>query len=124
GKETKLLAIGPQSSPWFDYAAGKIVWDELKYDPRYLYRDYSVINIYDTNTRVFRQLTHRSRLFSPSLSVDGATIAAVKVTLENQNSLVLLDAATGRQLWESRPFEQQLHHPSLDPDAQRIVFML
>src|SRR3546814_310776 len=34
GKETKLLAIGPQLHPWFDYAAGKIVWNELKYDPK------------------------------------------------------------------------------------------
>src|SRR3546814_15954258 len=65
GKETKLLAIGPQLHPWFDYAAGKIVWNELKYDPRYRYRDYSVINIYDTKSRKVRQLTRRSRLLAP-----------------------------------------------------------
>src|SRR3546814_20762289 len=108
GKETKLLAIGPQLHPWFDYAAGKIVWNELKYDPRYRYRDYSVINIYDTKSRKVRQLTRRSRLLAPAISADGTKIVAVKISPSNQNRIVLLDATSGKQIWESGIFKQQL----------------
>ncbi|QEC53120.1 hypothetical protein [Anseongella ginsenosidimutans] len=124
GRVTRLLNIGPQLIPWFDYAAGKIVWDELKYDPRYQYRDYSVINIYDLEQKKVRQLTRRSRLFSPSLSADGKRIVAVKTGTDNQHSLVMLDATTGEQLWESQKFSRQLHYPSLDKAGRRIVFML
>ncbi|HYH57273.1 MAG TPA: hypothetical protein VD772_11715, partial [Anseongella sp.] len=95
GRESLLLNIGPQLSPHFDYAAGKIVWDELKYDPRFRYRDYSVVNIYDTERKRFRQLTKRSRLFSPALSEDGKLIVAVQTGQDNQSSLVILDAVSG-----------------------------
>lgn len=124
GRERKILSIGPQTAPWFDYAAGKIVWDEIKYDPRYRYRDYSVINTYDLDRGAFRQLTHRSRLFSPSLSADGKKIIAVKIGTDNVHSLVLLETATGRELWESPKFSEQIHHPALDEPGERVVFML
>lgn len=124
GNVQPIVSIGPQTAPWFDYAEGTLVWDELKYDPRYQYRDYSVINTYDLETGRVRQLTRKSRLFAPSLSADGTTIVAVKVSLDNVHTLVLLSAETGKQLWESRPFVQQVHHPALDPKGERIAFML
>lgn len=124
GREKKLLKIGPQRDPHFDYAAGKLVWDELRYDPRYEYRNYSVINIYDTGRKQYRQLTRKTRLFAPAISNDGKKIAAVKVDESNKSSLVILDAGNGKLLWESRKFTRQLHTPSFDAEGARIVFML
>src|SRR5690606_35980063 len=113
-----------QVQPHFDYAAGILVWDELKYDARYRYRDYSVINCYDTRTGRYRQLSRRSRLFAPSLSSDGTRIVAVKVGPDQRSSLVILDSRNGAELWESGKFDRQLHTPSFDDRGERIVFML
>ena len=33
-RETRLLNIGYQEQPWFSYANGLVVWDEVRYDPR------------------------------------------------------------------------------------------
>ena len=96
GKEKKLLGIGQQEQPWFSYANGKIVWDEVRYDPRFYRRSYSVICSYDINTGKVRKLSSKSRLFSPSLSADGTKIVAVDIDLSNSIRMVVMDASTGK----------------------------
>ncbi|WP_448104588.1 hypothetical protein [Pedobacter panaciterrae] len=94
-KETKLLSIGYQEQPWFSYANNIVVWDEIRYDPRYRQRSYSVICSYNLKTGRQKKLTTRSRIFSPTLSADGKKIIAVKFDLSNKCNLVELDAETG-----------------------------
>ena len=93
--EQKIFSIGQQEEPWFSYSNGVLVWDETHYDPRYKQRSYSVIYRYNLSTKTSKQLTRKSRLFSPSLSVDGKKIVAVKVSLSNQFNLVEMDAENG-----------------------------
>lgn len=95
GKEKKLVRIGYQEEPHFSYANGKISWDELRSDARFHKRSFNVINIHDLNTGKTRQITHRSRLFAPSLSPDAATVVAVEISLSNKIALVELDARNG-----------------------------
>lgn len=96
--EQKLFSIGQQEQPWFSYANGILVWDEMHYDPRYKQRSYSVIYRYNFGTKTAKQLSRKSRLFSPSLSADGKKIVAVKVTLDNKSNLVEMDAQNGHIL--------------------------
>src|SRR5690606_30841131 len=97
-KERKILSIGSQTEPNLHYANNKIVWDEYRADPRFGKRSFNVICIYDLSTSSFKQLTRKSRYFSPALSVDGKKIIAVKVSLQNEFNLVELDAATGKEI--------------------------
>jgi hypothetical protein len=99
-RETSLLKIGYQEQPWFSYAKDQIVWDETRYHPRYRQESYSVICSYNITTKIYRQLSFKSRLFSPSLSPDGKKIIAVNVNLSNQFNLVELDATTGAIIQE------------------------
>lgn len=97
GDVKELIKTGKQSNPHFSYAFDKITWDEVQMDGRFKLRSYSVIHIYNINTKTHTQLTKKSRLFSPDLNSDATKIAAVEIDLSNKNSLVILDANTGKE---------------------------
>ncbi|RYG04602.1 MAG: hypothetical protein EOO07_30765, partial [Chitinophagaceae bacterium] len=85
-QEKTLLKIGYQEQPWYSYGNNKIVWDERREDPRYKQRSYNVICIYNLETGKKQQLTHKTRLFSPSLSADGKKLIAVNIDLSNHHT--------------------------------------
>ena len=122
--EQKLFGIGYQEQPWFTYKKDLLVWDEIRYDPRYKQRSYSVICTYNFQTQKFKKLSSQSRLFSPTLSPDGKKIIAVKVDLSNQFSLVEMDATTG-QILETfpNPENEILQTPTYDNTGNRIAYI-
>src|SRR5690606_327650 len=73
-----------------------LVWVEYQTDPRWANRNYSVIKLMDTRNRAIRQLSWKSRYMSAAISPDAKMRAATEHTINNQNSLVLLSASTGR----------------------------
>ncbi|MBC8051727.1 MAG: hypothetical protein H7Y13_01545 [Sphingobacteriaceae bacterium] len=122
GKTRKVVSIGAQEIPWFSYAAEKIVWDEFRYDARFQQRSFNVINIFDTKTRIRRQLTHRSRLFAPALSPYGSTIIAVEVTVAHKISLVELDSKTGAEIRRyPAPQNYMLQMPAFNRTGDKVV---
>jgi hypothetical protein len=122
GIEHRIIKIGPQDNSHFSYAAGKIVWDELRYDTRFLKRSFNVINSYDLTKKVYKQLTNQTRMFAPTLSPDGKTIIAVNVSYSNKISLVELEAKTGRELKRySSPENYMLQTPHFDSSGQKII---
>lgn len=122
GREHKLLRIGYQTESNFKYSSGKLVWDEFRYDKRFLKRSFNVINIYDADKKYYRQLTHKSRLFSPSLSPDGKRIAAVSIGEDNSYSLVELDSETGKQLRSfPNPLNYLLQTPSYNQSGEKLI---
>lgn len=122
GRERKVAGIGAQENGWFSYAAGKITWDEMRFDPRFHQRSFNVINIFDRRTGRVRQLTHRTRLFSPTLSPDGKTIIAVSVSYSNQISLTEIDAGTGKEIRTyPAPSNYMLQMPSFHSDGTRVI---
>ncbi len=125
GSERVLLKIGFQTEYNFRYAAGKIVWDELRFDKRYGKRSFNVINIYDIASRVVKQITHKSRLFSPSLSPDAKKIIAVKISTSNLFSLIELDSENGNILKEYPVKEGlSLQSPSYNEQGDKIISVL
>ncbi|MGY4384703.1 hypothetical protein ACVWYN_001737 [Pedobacter sp. UYP24] len=123
-KESRLFGIGYQEQPWFSFSNNKITWDEVRYDPRYRQRSYSVICTYDFDQRKISTLTHKSRLFSPSLSSDGTKIVAVEIDLSNKSNLVVLDAKTGKLLKTLKnPENLILQNPSFDGAGKLITYL-
>ena len=125
GKERILCKIGFQTEYNFRYAADKIVWDELRFDKRFGKRTYNVINIYDLTNGALKQITHKSRLFSPSLSPDAKTIIAVKINTSNLFSLIELDAKNGSILKE-HPVKEgfSLQSPSYNEQGDKIISVI
>ena len=122
--EKKLLKIGYQEQPWYSYANNKIVWDEIRYDPRFRQRSYSVVCIYDFKNKSTKKISARSRIFSPSLSPDGKKIIAVKIDLSNQCNLVEMDAADGKILYVyPNPKNLILQTPSYDATGNLVTYI-
>ena len=122
GKEKNLLRIGYQTEPNLHYANGLLVWDEYRSDERFHQRSYNVINTFDLRTKRYKQITLKTRLFSPALSADAKKIIAVKATTENKFSLVELDALSGQEITTyPNPGNLTLQFPRFDAAMQRIV---
>lgn len=121
-KEQQILKIGFQAEPNFKYAAGKIVWDEFRFDRRFYKRSFNVINIYDFRTKKYKQLSYHSRLFSPTLSADGLKVTAVKVDITGKFSLIELSADKGKIIKEYPITEGlSLQTPSYSEDGKKII---
>ncbi|RZL17441.1 MAG: hypothetical protein EOO89_07860 [Pedobacter sp.] len=119
-----LIRIGYQEQPWLSYSNNLVVWDEIRTDPRFRQRSYSVVCSYDLTSKRYRQLSHRTKYYSPSLSPSGEKIIAVTVDLSNKFSFVELNAKDGRVLRKIQPQENEiLQMPSYNKDASRIVFV-
>ncbi len=123
-KEKTLIKIGYQEQPWYSYGNNKIVWEERREDPRYKQRSYNVLCIYDLQTGKKKQLTHKTRLFSPSISGDGRKLTAVQIDLSNHHTLVMLDVTTGKVIDSlANPENYQLQTPTLNEDGSQIAWI-
>lgn len=124
GKEKRLLGIGQQEQPWFSYANGKIVWDEIRYDPRFYRRSYSVICSYDMKTGKIKKLSSKSRRFSPRLSADGDKIVAVDIDLSNRIRMVVMDAATGKLIRSyPNPENMLIQSPAFNSTSTMLTYI-
>jgi hypothetical protein len=124
GRQSILTRIGRQTRPYFHFANHQLVWDEVQRDPRYANQTFSVIMHYDLQTGHKKQLTQRSRLFSPTLQPEGEQIAAIEVDVNNQSTLVLLYAQTGQSLRRyPAPESVLLQMPAYAPNGKELVMI-
>ncbi|MXV52522.1 hypothetical protein GS399_16220 [Pedobacter sp. HMF7647] len=122
GVEKTIRKIGIQEDPYFNYGAGKITWDEYRYDKRFQKRSFNVINILDLKSREYRQLTHHSRYFAPALSPDGKKIISVNVSYENKITLNELDSRDGRVLNSfPTPSNLMMQYPQYNADGTKVI---
>jgi hypothetical protein len=123
-KEQRLFGIAYQEQPWYSYSNNTITWDEVRYDPRYRQRSYSVICTYDLQTKKLKTLSKKSRLFAPSLSADAKKIVAVQIDLSNQSNLVELDVKSGEILKTIPNIENLiLQTPAYDATGNLITYI-
>lgn len=124
-EEKKIIKIGYQTEPNLNYASQKAVWDEYRSDPRFGQRSFNVICTYDLKNKIYKQLTHKTRLFSPVLSPDGKKISAIKISTENIFNLVELDAKTGEEIKiYPNPLNFTLQTPAYNSTGNKIVLTL
>lgn len=123
-KEHRIQGIGQQEQPWFSYANNLIVWDEVRLDPRFQQRSYSVICTYNLQTKKLNKLSSKSRIFSPTLSADGSKIVAVQIDLSNKVQLIVMDAAHGKILRTyANPENLLIQTPSFNNDGTVITYI-
>ncbi len=95
GKEQKIRVKDYVLDDYFSYRNGKVVYAAFQSDPRYANRDYSVLQLLDIYTKEQRQLTFKSKYFSPDINEDTTEIIAVKVNPDGRSFLHRLNATTG-----------------------------
>lgn len=121
-KEQNLVYTGTQIHPHYDLKDSLLTWDEYRVDKRYRKNSYSLINTYNMKTGRVKQLTKNSRYYSPVFHPWKMEIAVVKVSLNNQASLVILDQHTGAELQEvAMPMGLHIQHPQFHPSGKKLV---
>lgn len=95
GRTERLARTGVRASDRIAAAGHRVIWDETRPDPRYTQKSWSVLVELDLDTGEVRDLTEKTRYFSPTLSPDGAEVAVVEVDRAGESAVVLLDAETG-----------------------------
>lgn len=119
---TEIIKTGIQTQAHFSYNANKITWDEMRYDKRYLKQTFQVINVLDLKTNRYKQLTHKTRFFAPTLSHQGDSVAAVEINLRNEVSLVILNSNTGKELNRIKiPEGIVLQSPYFKEDGKKVI---
>lgn len=98
GRDIRLRARAISIDNYFSYNNGRVVYAAYETDPRWGWRDYSVIRLFDLRTGLDRRLTRRSRFFSPDITPDGGRIVTVEQATDGSCTLHLLDATTGMTL--------------------------
>ena len=100
----------------------RIVWVEKVPDPRWGNRDFSIVKIMDFSTGRVKRLTSKTRYMSVAISPDGKRIAAVNNSVDNKNSVDILDAETGALLI-SYPTKDNmfLENPDWSFDSDKIT---
>jgi len=96
--ETKIKTRSISLDNYFSLGHGQVVYAAYETDPRWGWRDYSVIRLLDPATGEDRRLTRHSRYFSPDISPDGRRIVTVQEAADGSCALHLLDASTGSLL--------------------------
>ena len=79
----------------FSYRNGKIVYAAFENDPRWTWRDYSVIKLLDVQTGNQTTVTRKSKYFTPDISPSGQKIVAVEIADNGKSELHVLDAVSG-----------------------------
>jgi hypothetical protein len=91
GNEKILFTPGFLKKETLSWSSGKICWLESRPDLRWSNRSYTVIRVYELETKKTHSIRHKMRLFAPELSGDGSQLVAVHVDSVNQYSLMIID---------------------------------
>jgi hypothetical protein len=95
----------------FSYGGKKLLWAEKRRDPRWQYRDFSEMIIYDLVEKKKKRIKRRTKWFGGSLNTDGSKIALVEMSKSNMASIVITDL-NGSELNRLSLEEGMVYHPS------------
>jgi hypothetical protein len=95
GKEERIRVKNFVLDDYYSYKNGKIVYASYQSDPRWGNRDYSVIQLLDLKSKEQKQLTFKSKYFSPDINDAGTEIITVGTNPDGTNNLYRIDATTG-----------------------------
>ncbi len=122
GEEKLLRKIGFQNEANLNVNGKLATWDEFRYDARFFKRSFNVINVLDLQTGKSWQITHRTRLFSPSLHPGLKKLIAVQVSTKNVFNLVEVDVSSGKII-NTLPNKENyiLQTPSYAKNSNQVV---
>jgi hypothetical protein len=122
GHREKIVSVGQQLDACFDYSLERLVWTEIRLDPRWIRKDENVIVVYDVLLHKKKDIRPSKGYYMPSLDVSGNKIAALHTDVEGKYHLRILDAVSGDVLNEL-PNEDNLYlgYPSFSEDGQELI---
>lgn len=122
GQRHRIVSTGLQQDTYFDYSHGRMVWTELRYDPRWIRQDHNVIVVYDIAHHRKMDIIPEKGYYTPSLDPTGTQIVALHVTDQGQYALRILDAIDGHVI-STLPNPENLYIscPTFSADGRHIL---
>jgi hypothetical protein len=125
GRETDKFVAGiVVNTGMLSAARQRVVWNELRFDPRWAMRTYSVLKGYDFARREERTITRQSRVNGAALSPDGQQVATVETTTDYLTNLIVVDYLSGQEVARfGNPENALLSMPRWSDDGRYIYFL-
>ena len=95
GKETTVSAFGGEGKLAWSAPLQRVYWSEAIPDVRWTLKQDARIRYYDAQTGHKGSLVRKGRYFSPAVSPDGLSVAAVEYLTDGSAAVVVLDARNG-----------------------------
>ncbi|HXL54883.1 MAG TPA: hypothetical protein VN958_01415, partial [Chitinophagaceae bacterium] len=89
--ETKITVRDIAYDDYFSYNNNKIVYAAYQADVRWGNRDFSIIKMHDVNTGEEKRISSHTKYFSPDISHNGKTIAAVEIKENLRSDIVVMN---------------------------------
>jgi hypothetical protein len=117
------FTVGPYNDAgMLTTAKGKVVWNEYRYDPRWLVKSFTVVKAYDFTIDKNRDLSSHSRYAGASISPDATKVVTVESTTDYKATMLVLDYNTKAVLKRfDNPGNDWIVMPRWTPDGQSIV---
>ena len=101
-----------------------IIWAERRADLRWTHSDKSIIRVYNTESKVNHEIKNENKLFSPVISPDLKSFAAVEVDPENDFFLSTFNLETGRLISRFKTIDNQYFFtPTWDEKGEKLFFI-
>ncbi|HZL11422.1 MAG TPA: hypothetical protein VFC65_15660 [Prolixibacteraceae bacterium] len=98
-----------------------IIWAERRADLRWTHSERSVILVYNMESKIKHEIKPENKLFSPVISPDLKSFAAVEVDPENNIFLSVFDLETGRLKYRfNTPDNQYFFTPCWDEKGEKL----
>ncbi len=100
----------------------RVVWNEFRYDPRWLVHNYSMIKGYDFGNKQHTIVSKHSRYSAAALSPDGYQVATIETSNDYVIHMVILDYFTGKTIKDlPNPNNDLLAMPHWTADGKSVV---
>jgi hypothetical protein len=122
GHRERIVSLGTQQDTYFDYSNGKLVWTEIRFDPRWVRKDKSAIVLYDEHQKRKKDIIPAKGYFTPSLDARGNRIVALHTDENGNHHLQLIDTRTS-DIISTLPNPQNLYlaYPTFNEEETDII---
>lgn len=122
GEETLLKRQGISLDRYFTSRNNKLLWSEMGFDPRWGWKNYSNIIIYDVKTGTKKKLCYKQKYLSPDLSHDESKIVVFHEPADLNYSLYVIDATNGNVIKKlPNPDNYYFSYPRWLQDNENLV---
>lgn len=121
GTEQKLRVKDISADNYYSFSKRNIVYTAYEPDPRWGWKDYSVVKIWNTETNEVKKISSKSRLFMPDISTDGEKVVAVQVGTDQQWGLKIMNTKTIEQTSLQNPNQYSYTYPKFTADADAVI---
>ena len=123
GKEARLFTPGNIISGTASIGGNLLAWAENKPGLRWQNQSFTRIRTYNFTTGKIATVINHSRYFSPVLSPDGTTLAAVNISPENRGSVDIIRVESG-EILKKIPVQEgtNILSPNWSPDGKKLIF--